>query len=56
LETGNKKSPVEGDDLHILVWPVHSYINQGKTMIPLTVLFHFSVSEGREYFDSVAWV
>lgn len=45
LETeGNKKGSVERDDLHILVGSVHSYINRGKTMIPLSViLFHISV-------------
>ena len=38
---GNKHSSVERDDLHILVGPVHSYINQGKTMIPLNVIFSY---------------
>ena len=38
---GNKQSSVERDDLHILVGSVHSYINQGKTMIPLSVIFSY---------------
>ena len=38
---GNKHSSVERDDLHILVGSVHSYINQGKTMIPLNVIFSY---------------
>lgn len=68
---GNKQSSVERDDLHILVGSVHSYINQGKTMIPLSVIFsYFSAypfggkkkenkkqkSRIREYFDSMVWV
>lgn len=40
----NKACSVERDDLHILVGSVHSYVNQGETMIPLSVIFsHFSV-------------
>lgn len=36
---GNKRCSVERDDLHILVWSVHSYRDWSKTMIPLNDIF-----------------